>query len=190
MTSSVEEENTFSSIFLGDDGVGKNALICRFVWDAFDGNYDPLAKRNSEVRLDDKVFHIDFLFCTEEYAALNNHYKEMCDTCLLVYSVTQRESFDAIDGYVKELVTLKKKEAQSIKMVLCGNKSDLAAERSVSAEEGMAMAELLGCPFIETSAKTRENVDEVMRLLARRFLSPDPPSNSNVGMPKSRCIVC
>lgn len=50
-------------------------------------------------------------------------------------------------------------------MILVGNKTDLVKERQVPTQEGRDVAAEFGCPFLETSAKTGENVAECMRLL-------------------------
>ncbi len=42
-----------------------------------------------------------------------------------------------------------------------GSKCDLEQDREVTKDEGKALADKFGCPFFETSAKTRVNVDEV-----------------------------
>ena len=52
--------------------------------------------------------------------------------------------------------------------VFCGNKSDLASERQVSTQEGMDLAQSLGCPFFETSAKLNVNIKEAIEELVRR----------------------
>jgi hypothetical protein len=45
--------------------------------------------------------------------------------------------------------------------VLVGNKADLSDLRKVSKQEAQARARQWGCEYVETSAKTRQNVDEV-----------------------------
>ncbi len=52
--------------------------------------------------------------------------------------------------------------------ILCGNKSDLEAERVVSREDGEKAAQKLGIPFIETSAKTGSNVEQAFHELVRQ----------------------
>jgi len=46
--------------------------------------------------------------------------------------------------------------------VLVGNKADLTQDREVSFQEGQHLAKLWGSSFFETSAKTRQNIDEVL----------------------------
>lgn len=53
-------------------------------------------------------------------------------------------------------------------LVLVGNKSDMNEKRAVTTEEGQALADELGIPFIEASAKTNDNVDQTFFSLARR----------------------
>jgi GTPase KRas protein len=54
----------------------------------------------------------------------------------------------------------KKNEQIAAPFILVGNKSDKFSEREVSKDEGMALARDLGCRFLETSAKTAQNVEE------------------------------
>ena len=56
---------------------------------------------------------------------------------------------------------------EKISFLISGNKSDLTSDREVSTEEGKALAELYGAPFIETSAKFRTNVDEAFHEIVR-----------------------
>ncbi len=51
--------------------------------------------------------------------------------------------------------------------ILVGNKADLAGQRQVSARDAELLARDWGCPYVETSAKTRQNVDEVYARLMR-----------------------
>lgn len=57
------------------------------------------------------------------------------------------------------------KDTEHVAMILVGNKADLVKERQVPQQEGREVAAEFKCPFLETSAKTGENVAECMRLL-------------------------
>jgi GTPase KRas protein len=81
--------------------------------------------------------------------------------------------------------------------MLVGNKADKAYEREVSKEEGAALARQFGCEFIETSAKTAQNVERVFTSLVRalrqtRNLEPGAAPNPG-GRPRERerrrCII-
>lgn len=58
---------------------------------------------------------------------------------------------------------LRVKEDESVPFLLVGNKSDLEDRRQVGAEEAKARADQWGVSYVETSAKTRANVDKVPR---------------------------
>lgn len=74
-----------------------------------------------------------------------------------MYSITQRATFERIERFRHQIVRVKDSEA--IPLVLVGNKADRANEREVGREEGVALAKKLGCEFVETSAKTRMNLE-------------------------------
>lgn len=65
---------------------------------------------------------------------------------------------------------LRVKEEEAIPLLLVGNKSDLEDRRQVSADEAAAKASEWGVQYVETSAKTRANVDKVRK---RQHLTRD-----------------
>jgi GTPase KRas protein len=83
---------------------------------------------------------------------------------ILVYSITSRRSFECVEAYYQHMVCLK---AEVPKFILVGNKVDNFDQREVTSDEGYALARRLGCPFFETSAKTRVNVEEAFSSLVR-----------------------
>lgn len=58
---------------------------------------------------------------------------------------------------------LRVKNDENIPFLLVGNKSDLQEKRKVSLAEAQARSQQWGVPYVETSAKTKENVDKVKR---------------------------
>eukprot|EP01127_Copromyxa_protea_P010646 TRINITY_DN2606_c0_g1_i3.p1 TRINITY_DN2606_c0_g1~~TRINITY_DN2606_c0_g1_i3.p1 ORF type:complete len:117 (+),score=22.74 TRINITY_DN2606_c0_g1_i3:445-795(+) len=77
---------------------------------------------------------------------------------MLLYSITARVSFDLIPKF-KQKIYMVKDEDSYFPLVLVGNKCDLNDSREVSIEDGRALANSTGCPFFESSAKTRTNVE-------------------------------
>lgn len=62
----------------------------------------------------------------------------------------------------REQILRVKAEDDKIPLLLVGNKSDLEDRRQVSVDEARGKAEESGVQYVETSAKTRANVDKVI----------------------------
>ncbi|KAJ3007103.1 UNVERIFIED_CONTAM: Ras GTPase ras2 [Siphonaria sp. JEL0065] len=97
----------------------------------------------------------------DEFLGMRDQWFREGDGFLLVYSITSRQSFNYIKQYHKEMIRARTtSEFVYAPVVIVGNKTDLAGEREVSAQEGIDLAKLFRCEFIETSAKTKYNVEK------------------------------
>jgi GTPase KRas protein len=76
---------------------------------------------------------------------------------ILVYAITSRSSFDEIASFREQIRRVKDKD--KVPMILVGNKCDLETERQVTTSEGQELSKSFGCPFFESSAKSRINVE-------------------------------
>ncbi|KAI8082640.1 small GTPase superfamily [Gilbertella persicaria] len=161
-------------IMVGSGGVGKSALTLQYMYGDFVEEYDP-TKADSyrkKVVLDGMDCQIDILDTAgqEEYAAIRDNYYRSGEGFLCVFSVCEQESLDHTQEFRDQI--LRVLDDESIPFVLVGNKVDLAHLRKVESGSAQQIAQEWGCPYIETSAKTRQNVDEVytvlMRLIAKR----------------------
>lgn len=85
---------------------------------------------------------------------------EGAQALLLVYDATSRESFEALDQWLREAAA---HGAGGAVRVLCANKCDLVKLRRVTEAEGRAWAETHGFAYHETSAKSGQGVDAVFR---------------------------
>jgi len=66
-------------------------------------------------------------------------------------------------------------------MVICGNKVDLESDRQVAVVEGRDLAKNFGVPFMETSAKTRVNVEESFHELVREIRKSEAKKTAGKG---------
>jgi len=132
------------------------------------GSLVPDSYRKQSV-IDDEVALLDVLDTAgqEEYSAMREQYMRTGEGFLLVYSITSRNSFDEILTFHQQILRVKDKDYFPV--VIVANKCDLESERQVSSAEGRAMAKRFGCPFVETSAKQRVNVDESFNDLVREI---------------------
>jgi len=102
----------------------------------------------------------------ERYRSLAPLYYRNANAALIVYDVTNQESFDGAKRWVNEL---KRQGDPDTLIALAGNKCDCEKERQVSSDEAREFAEQDGLVFMETSAKTGINVKEIFEEMARRM---------------------
>ncbi|CAN9498205.1 unnamed protein product [Ophioblennius macclurei] len=183
-------------IMVGSGGVGKSALTLQFMYDEFVEDYEP-TKADSyrkKVVLDGEDVQIDILDTAgqEDYAAIRDNYFRSGEGFLLVFSITEHESFTATSEFREQILRVKEEEA--IPLLVVGNKSDLEERRQVSADEAAAKAGEWGVQYVETSAKTRANVDKVffdlMREVRKKKMSESKDKNGPSGKKKKkRCCI-
>jgi GTPase KRas protein len=162
--------NLLRTVIIGTGGVGKSAIVSQFVRNCFFLEYDPYFDDGDrkQIKIHDHtlIFEILDTAAMEEYQAMRDQYYRTGDCFVLIYSITDRYSFDEIKGFKSEI--LRVKERNYFPMILVGNKRDLGNcmqdlsddnERKVSFQEGLELSQTLGIPFIESSAKERVNID-------------------------------
>lgn len=84
---------------------------------------------------------------------------------ILVYTVTEKRSFEEIRRFKAMIDRVRNYE--KVPIVIAANKKDLEHKRQISTKEGEMMAKEFGCPFFETSAALRHNVDETFEEIVR-----------------------
>ncbi|PBC32539.1 Ras-related protein Ral-a [Apis cerana cerana] len=170
-------------IMVGSGGVGKSALTLQFMYDEFVEDYEP-TKADSyrkKVVLDAEEVQIDILDTAgqEDYAAIRDNYFRSGEGFLCVFSITEDDSFQATQEFREQILRVKNDE--NIPFLLVGNKSDLQEKRKVGLNEAQARAEQWGVPYVETSAKTKENVDKVFFDLMRAIAARKAQENQGDG---------
>ena len=167
----------YKLVIVGGGGVGKSALTIQLIQNHFIDEYDPTIEDSyrKQVTIDEETCLLDILDTAgqEEYSAMRDQYMRTGQGFLCVYAITSRSSFDEINAFREQI--LRVKDADTVPMVLVGNKSDLEAERQVTKVEGQDLAKSYGCPFFESSAKTRVNVEEGFYQLVREIRKSSGP---------------
>mmetsp|Transcript_34000 Transcript_34000/g.95712 ORF Transcript_34000/g.95712 Transcript_34000/m.95712 type:complete len:188 (+) Transcript_34000:90-653(+) len=161
----------YKVVVVGGGGVGKSALTIQLIQNHFIDEYDPTIEDSyrKQVSIDDETCLLDILDTAgqEEYSAMRDQYMRTGEGFLCVYAITSRSSFEEIDGFREQI--LRVKDEDHVPMVLAGNKCDLKDDRQVTESEGSDKAKSFGCPFFETSAKARVNVEESFYDLVREI---------------------
>ena len=93
----------------------------------------------------------------EEHSALRGLWIKHSDAVVLVYSISSRSSFNRMKNFHKQILHVK---GSRIPVILVGNKCDRVTEREVPTAEGLALAQELGCTFVEASANECVNVQK------------------------------
>ncbi|XP_076460951.1 ras-related protein Ral-a-like isoform X1 [Babylonia areolata] len=174
-------------IMVGSGGVGKSALTLQFMYDEFVEDYEP-TKADSyrkKVVLDGEEVQIDILDTAgqEDYAAIRDNYFRTGEGFLCVFSIKEQESFQATQEFREQILRVKSDE--NIPFLLVGNMIDLKEQRQVSKDEALKRAQEWRVPYVETSAKTCENVDKVFYDLLRQ-MGKYKSSSSHHRTPHSR----
>jgi len=166
-------EYAYKLILGGDGAVGKTSMVHRFVEDSFETDYKStigtsIMKKECEFEgLASKVrFVIWDLAGQSQFKRIRQSYLTNAEAGILVYDVTRKDTFDNINIWHKEI----KEVTENISLLLVGNKIDLENERVISSQEGQKLAERLGLSYIETSAKTGENINDAFRTLALQLI--------------------
>merc|ERR1712061_627488 len=160
-------------IMVGSGGVGKSALTLQFMYDEFVEDYEP-TKADSyrkKVVLDGEEVQIDILDTAgqEDYAAIRDNYFRSGEGFLCVFSIAEDDSFQSTQEFRDQI--LRVKNDNNIPFILVGNKADLTNNRKVQQATANNRAAQWQVPYVETSAKTRENVDKVFYDLMREIRS-------------------
>ncbi|KAJ7031706.1 ras protein [Mycena alexandri] len=166
---------------LGAASVGKSALAIQFTLDCFDQQGLGEGFRKS-FTLDDRMCYLEVLDTAgdEEYANLRDQWVREGQAFILVYSIASRSSFDRL-GVLHQAV--RRVKGDDAILLLVGNKCDMVDGREVSKEDGEALARQFGCAFIETSAKTAQNVDQAFKGVVRTLRQTKPPEPSPAPTP-------
>lgn len=161
----------YKLVVVGGGGVGKSCLTIQLIQSHFVDEYDPTIEDSyrKQCVIDDEVALLDVLDTAgqEEYSAMREQYMRTGEGFLLVYSITSRQSFEEILVFQQQILRVKDKDYFPI--IVVGNKCDLESDRQVSEADGEALARSFSCKFIETSAKSRINVDNAFYDIVREI---------------------
>ncbi|MEM1658483.1 MAG: Rab family GTPase [Candidatus Jordarchaeales archaeon] len=163
----------FKVVMVGDPSVGKTSLVMRYVKGFFEYDYKAtvgtqiMSKEVQVKGLTVKLMIWD-IGGQEKFNTLAPAYYKGAAGGLAVFDLTRKETFENLSKWISRLRTYAN---PNVSIVIVGNKSDLVDERQVSLEEAMELAEKIGVPYIETSAKSGKNVIKVFEIIAEKVVT-------------------
>ncbi|ODN01915.1 Ras-related protein Rab-21 [Orchesella cincta] len=172
-TGSSSRSFSFKVVLLGEGCVGKTSVVLRYVEDRFnDKHVTTLQASFLQKRINIAGRRIQLAIWDtagqERFHALGPIYYRDANGAILVYDITDKDSFEKVKTWVKEL---KKMLGNDICLSIAGNKTDLESQRTVSTEEAENYAALVGAKHYHTSAKLNHNIEELFLDLSERMVS-------------------
>lgn len=162
-------------VVLGPAGVGKSALVQRWVRGNFRDIYLPTIEDTYRQVLGCNhsmgVLHITDTTGGHRYPGLQRLAIARGDAFILVYSVTKKQTLEELKPFYELIREIKGSSFHKYPIVLVGNKCD-ESRREVTAKDGAARALEWNCAFMETSAKTGVNVQELFLMLLSHEKKP------------------
>jgi len=175
----------YKVVLLGEGRVGKTSILLRFVR----GEYSDKQQSTLQASYLDKKVSTGGQQCNlsiwdtagqERFHALGPIYYRDADGALLVYDITDFESFTKVRKWVREL---KRIVGNDISIVIAGNKIDLEKNRAVPEDDALRYAESVGATHIYTSAKQNKGLDECFNELASKMTERKRKSTPLGGAP-------
>ena len=168
-----KKEFLFKLILIGSSNVGKTSIIKQLTSQEFNDNFISTIGVHfytKKLFIDDKK--IEFLiFDTagiEKFKSVTKNYYKNCNVCIIVFDVTDKQSFEDVFEWFKFYKENCSKENN--KIFLFGNKIDKKFERSVNAEEIDDFCKRNNLIYYETSAKDGKNINDVFKNVGKKLI--------------------
>ena len=169
----MDRQKEVKLIVVGETNVGKTSLIKQYIDHIFVEEktatigYDTIQK---EVEINGKSIRLNIWDTCgqEQYRTINQMFVKNSKMALLVYDITDRETFEELKKYWYQYI--KSALEEELIIGVAGNKCDLYEEEQVKIEEGKEYAQSIGAVFKETTAKNDEAITELIELMAKKYL--------------------
>jgi len=181
----------FKLLLIGDSGVGKSCLLLRFADNTYTDSYISTIGVDFKIRtldIDGKTVKLQIWDTAgqERFRTITSSYYRGAHGIIVVYDVTDKVSFNNVKQWLGEI---DRYACQSVNKLLVGNKADLVEKKVVDFNEAKEFADSLGISFLETSAKSAQNVEEAFLTMTRQIKErvsrnhdPNPPKPGSVNI--------
>lgn len=170
----------FKVVLLGEGSVGKTSIVLRYTENLFNDKHietQQASFKTKKLTFDGRRIELAIWDTAgqERFRALGPLYYREANGAILVFDITDEDSFNQVKSWVKEL---KRMLGNDVVLCIVGNKTDLEKDRTVPLETAEEYAKLVNAKLYHTSAKLNKGIEELFDDLAKRMLEK-LPANSN-----------
>ncbi|XP_011403875.1 PREDICTED: ras-related protein Rab-21-like [Amphimedon queenslandica] len=167
-------------VLLGEGCVGKTSIVLRYVQNQFNDKHiqtlqASFLQKNLTINRRRLCLNIWDTAGQERYHALGPIYYRDSHAAIVVYDITDEDSFTKAKNWVREL---RKMLGDSCVLVIVGNKSDLEKNKVIQEKDAQEYAASVGAKHFYTSAKQNKGIEEMFLDLSKRLLEKEG-NNSN-----------
>jgi small GTP-binding protein len=162
-------------ILLGESKVGKTSIISRYTNKFIEEPNRTLAAFSTRQMIEVNGYKIELeIWDTvgqEQYRSVTSIFYKEALICILVYDITNRESFESIKDYWYNTVI--QNGMKGVIIGIAGNKCDLYENEEVSEKEGQDYSDSINAYFKLVSAKNNISIDEIFKSIVTKFVESD-----------------
>ena len=179
-------------ILLGEAGCGKTSIISRYTLDKFDSNYFTTYSSTFLSKIFEykgKKYNINIWDTVgqEKFRSLTKIFIKGTKICLLVYDITNRQSFKELTFWLEQAKQIADKD---VVLGMAGNKNDLIIRQQVDDKTAQNFANENNLIFGETSAaKNKSSVDQLIDKLIIKYIENKNPNTANVSNEKEEGTI-
>ena len=168
-------------VLIGNTSVGKSCIIHRKTRNQFSNYSEPTigaAYSNIPINIDDKIINLNVWDTAgqERYKSLAPMYFRGARVAIIVFDITSKESFEGSKSWFNEI---KRMSLKTNMFFLVGNKCDMNDYREVTTEEANMFAETNKLKYIETSAKSAYNIENLFYNIGKELILDDTENMKN-----------
>jgi small GTP-binding protein len=166
------DDCVYKVLLLGDSTVGKTCFLKKYTDKTFQDVHMSTIGLDYRVKTmtlkSGKVVKLQIWDTAgqDRFRAITKNYYKGANGIILIYDVTSIQTYENVKNWITQI---REESSPNVIIYIAGNKIDLEEERKIKTEEGQKLAEELGLPFFETSAKTGVNINESFEDLVEKI---------------------